>query len=60
MYKLPGAGVGTAGGGVGALAATGADVGWWIAVGVLLLVLGTVAVFAGYRRTRRLAQHRAD
>ncbi|MFC3449990.1 peptidase [Amycolatopsis speibonae] len=54
MYKLPGAGVGVAGGGVGALAATGADVGWWLAVGVTLLVLGTIAVIAGYRRTKRL------
>ncbi|MFD8496105.1 LPXTG cell wall anchor domain-containing protein [Amycolatopsis sp. NPDC059657] len=60
MYKVPGAGVGTAGGGVGALAATGADVGWWIAVGVLLLVLGVVAVFASYRRTQRIARHRAS
>lgn len=60
MYKVPGAGVGTAGGGVGALAATGADVGWWIAVGILLLVLGVVAVFASYRRTQRIAWHRAS
>ncbi|KFZ82785.1 peptidase [Amycolatopsis sp. MJM2582] len=56
MYKLPGAGVGVAGGGVGALAATGADVGWWLAVGVILLVLGAIAVIAGYRRTKRLGE----
>lgn len=56
MYKLPGAGVGVAGGGVGALAATGADVGWWLTIGLILLVLGTIAVFAGYRRTKRLSQ----
>jgi LPXTG-motif cell wall-anchored protein len=56
MYKMPGAGVGVAGGGVGSLAATGADVGWWIAIGVLMLVLGAAAVFASYRRTRRLAR----
>ncbi|HET6289246.1 peptidase [Amycolatopsis sp. QT-25] len=56
MYKLPGAGVGVAGGGVGALAATGADIGWWLAVGVILLVLGTIAVIAGYRRTKRLGE----
>jgi LPXTG-motif cell wall-anchored protein len=56
MYKMPGAGVGVAGGGVGSLAATGADVGWWIAIGVLMLVLGTAAVIASYRRTRRLAR----
>jgi LPXTG-motif cell wall-anchored protein len=56
MYKMPGAGVGLAGGGVGSLAATGADVGWWIAIGVVMLVLGTAAVIASYRRTKRLAQ----
>ncbi|MET7995559.1 LPXTG cell wall anchor domain-containing protein [Amycolatopsis sp. NPDC023774] len=56
MYKMPGAGVGVAGGGVGTLAATGADVGWWITVGALLVVLGTVAVIAAYRRNRRLAR----
>jgi LPXTG-motif cell wall-anchored protein len=56
MYKMPGAGVGMAGGGVGTLAYTGADVGWWIAVGVTLLVLGAIAVIASYRRTRRLAR----
>jgi LPXTG-motif cell wall-anchored protein len=56
MYKMPGAGIGVAGGGVGSLAATGADVGWWIAIGVLMLVLGAAAVIASYRRTRRLAQ----
>ncbi|GAA1946948.1 LPXTG cell wall anchor domain-containing protein [Amycolatopsis minnesotensis] len=59
MYKLPGAGVGAAGGGVGTLAATGADVGWWIAVGVVLLVLGTAAVIAAHRRTKRLARSRS-
>ncbi|SFQ25365.1 LPXTG-motif cell wall anchor domain-containing protein [Amycolatopsis arida] len=56
MYKLPGAGVGAAGGSVGTLAATGADIGWWLALGALLLVLGTVAVVASYRRSRRLAR----
>jgi hypothetical protein len=56
MYKMPGAGVGVAGGGVGTLAYTGADVGWWITVGVLLLVLGVTVVVASYRRTRRLAR----
>lgn len=56
MYKLPGAGVGAAGGGVGALAATGADAGWWLTIGVVLLVLGTIAVFVCYRRTKRLGK----
>jgi LPXTG-motif cell wall-anchored protein len=58
MYKMPGAGVGVAGGGVGTLAATGADVGWWLVAGLLLVVLGTVAVIAAYRRNRRLARAR--
>jgi LPXTG-motif cell wall-anchored protein len=39
MYKVPGTGVGV-GTGVGALAVTGADVTWWIAAGVVLLVVG--------------------
>lgn len=56
MYKMPGAGVGVAGGGVGTLAYTGADVGWWIAIGVTLLVLGAIVVIASYRRSRRLAR----
>ncbi|MDT8909668.1 LPXTG cell wall anchor domain-containing protein [Amycolatopsis sp. PS_44_ISF1] len=58
MYKMPGTGVGVAGGGVGTLATTGADVGWWLAIGVLLVVLGTVAVIAAHRRNRRLARTR--
>jgi LPXTG-motif cell wall-anchored protein len=58
MYKMPGAGVGVAGGGVGTLAATGADIGWWLAVGVLLVLLGTVALIAVHRRNRRLSQAR--
>jgi hypothetical protein len=56
MYKMPGAGVGVAGGGVGTLAYTGADIGWWITVGVLLLVLGITAIVAATRRSRRLAR----
>jgi hypothetical protein len=58
MYKMPGAGVGVAGGSVGSLAFTGADVGWWIVVGVIMLTLGVTAVVASYRRTKRLAQAR--
>ncbi|UOZ09719.1 peptidase [Amycolatopsis sp. WQ 127309] len=58
MYRMPGAGVGVAGGGVGTLAVTGADVGWWLAVGVLLVLLGTVALIAVHRRSRRLSRAR--
>ncbi|WP_326568153.1 LPXTG cell wall anchor domain-containing protein [Amycolatopsis rhabdoformis] len=56
MYKMPGAGVAVAGGGVGTLASTGADVGWWLTIGGLLVILGTVAVIAAYRRNRRFAR----
>jgi hypothetical protein len=38
VYKGPGAG-GVVGGGAG-LAASGADVAWWIAFGMVLLVAG--------------------
>jgi hypothetical protein len=38
VYKVPGAG-GVVGGGAG-LAATGADVAWWIAFGIALLLAG--------------------
>lgn len=58
MYKMPGAGAGVAGGGVGTLAATGADIGWWLAFGVLLVLLGTIALIAAYRRNRRLFRAR--
>ncbi|RSM50241.1 LPXTG cell wall anchor domain-containing protein [Amycolatopsis balhimycina DSM 5908] len=58
MYRMPGAGVGVAGGGVGTLAATGADLGWWLAVGVLLVLLGTGVLIAVHRRNRRLSQAR--
>ncbi|WP_033291236.1 LPXTG cell wall anchor domain-containing protein [Amycolatopsis jejuensis] len=56
MYKMPGAGVGVAGGGVGTLAATGADVGWWVTMGVLLVILGIAALIAVHRRNRRFAR----
>jgi len=58
MYKVPGTGAVAAGSGAGTLAATGANVGWWIALGATLVVLGTIAVIAAYRRSRRLAQKR--
>jgi LPXTG-motif cell wall-anchored protein len=54
MYKVPGAG-GAVGAGAGTLAFTGADVTGWIVFGAILLVAGTVALFAGRRRQRRLA-----
>ncbi len=47
MYKVPGAG-GVVGGGAG-LAATGADVAWWIAFGIVMLVAGLFLL----RTTRR-------
>jgi len=56
MYKVPGTGAGVAGSSAGTLAATGANVGWWIAVCVILVVLGTIAVIAAYRRNRRLTR----
>ncbi|WP_116206412.1 LPXTG cell wall anchor domain-containing protein [Amycolatopsis circi] len=56
MYKMPGAGVGVAGGGVGTLAATGADVGWWLAVGIALVILGIAALVAVRRRNRRFSR----
>ena len=56
MYKMPGAGIGVAGGGVGTLAATGADVGWWLAVGIALVLLGIAALIAVRRRNRRFSR----
>ncbi|WP_410622530.1 peptidase [Amycolatopsis sp. cmx-8-4] len=58
MYKMPGAGVGVAGGGVGTLAYTGADVGWWLAIGVFLVLLGASTLVALHHRRRRLGQSR--
>ncbi|MGW5053407.1 LPXTG cell wall anchor domain-containing protein [Actinokineospora sp. NPDC004072] len=45
MYKAP---TGGAIGGAG-LAATGADVGWWIALGLALLVVGILLLHAKRR-----------
>jgi LPXTG-motif cell wall-anchored protein len=53
MYKVPGAG-GAVGAGAGTLAYTGANVTGWVVFGVLLLVAGTLAMFAGRRRRHRL------
>lgn len=54
MYKVPGAG-GVVGGGAG-LAATGADVAWWIAFGIVLLLAGLFLL----RTTRRQNPLAAD
>ena len=51
MYKVPGTGVGV-GTGVGALAVTGADVTWWIAAGIVLLVAGAFLAHSARRRRR--------
>jgi LPXTG-motif cell wall-anchored protein len=51
MYKVPGTGIGV-GTGVGALAVTGADVTWWIAAGIVLLVAGAFLVHSVRRRRR--------
>ncbi len=64
MYKVPGTGIGV-GTGVGALAVTGADVTWWIAAGIVLLVAGAFLAHSA-RRRRGLrtapvpARHRPD
>jgi LPXTG-motif cell wall-anchored protein len=47
VYRAPTGGA-IVGGGAG-LAATGANVGWWIALGIALLVLGALLLHA-YRR----------
>ena len=49
MYKVPGAG-GVVGGGAG-LAATGADVAWWIAFGIVLLLAGLFLLRTARRPT---------
>ncbi|MFD7654673.1 LPXTG cell wall anchor domain-containing protein [Actinosynnema sp. NPDC059797] len=41
MYRVPGSGV-AVGTGVGSLAATGANVTWWLVAGVVLLAGGAV------------------
>lgn len=46
MYRTP------SGGAAGGLAVTGADVGWWIALGIALLITGVLLLRAG-RRSRR-------
>ncbi|HEY0636083.1 MAG TPA: peptidase [Pseudonocardiaceae bacterium] len=57
MYKVPGAG-GVVGGGAG-LAATGADLTWWIAFGIVLVVAG-VFLLRTLRGRRPFAADPAD
>ncbi|RLK54060.1 LPXTG cell wall anchor domain-containing protein [Actinokineospora cianjurensis] len=52
MYRAP---TGGAIGGSAGLAMTGADVGWWIALGLALLVTGFLLLHANRRRARRVA-----
>ncbi|MFI6097879.1 LPXTG cell wall anchor domain-containing protein [Lentzea sp. NPDC051213] len=52
MYKVPGTGVGV-GTGVGALAVTGADVTWWIAAGIVLLLAGAFLLHSTRKRRPR-------
>ncbi|WP_156755740.1 LPXTG cell wall anchor domain-containing protein [Actinokineospora pegani] len=47
MYRAP---TGGAVGGGTALAATGSDVGWWIALGIALLITGLLVLHANRRR----------
>jgi LPXTG-motif cell wall-anchored protein len=49
VYKAPG---GALGGGAGALAMTGADVMWWIALGIAMLIAGVLLLHATRRRHR--------
>ncbi|MDQ3404226.1 MAG: peptidase [Actinomycetota bacterium] len=55
MYRTPSGG---AAGGAGGLAVTGADVGWWIALGIALLITGVLLLRAG-RRRRRFTGHQS-
>ena len=56
MYKVPGAG-GVVGGGAG-LAATGADLAWWIGFGLVLLLVG-LFLLRKARRHALVAAHAA-
>lgn len=49
MYKAPGGGA-VIGGGTG-LAVTGADIGWWLALGIALLITGALLLHSHRRRT---------
>ena len=47
MYRAP---TGGAIGGAGGLAMTGSDVGWWIALGLVLVISGLLAMHSARRR----------
>lgn len=52
MYRAPTGGVvGTAGG----LAWTGSDVGWWLALGLVLVISGLLLMHSTRRRRRESA-----
>ncbi len=52
MYRAP---TGGAIGGAGGLAVTGSDIGWWIALGIVLLVSGLLLTHSARRRRRAAA-----
>lgn len=56
MYKAPGAG-GVAGG--AGLAATGVDLTWWIALGIVLLVAGLFLLRMAHTRGSAAGRGRA-
>lgn len=49
MYRAPGGGA-IVGGGTG-LAVTGADIGWWVALGIALLITGALLLHSRRRKT---------
>ena len=49
VYRAP---TGGAIGGAGGLAFTGSDVGWWIALGIVLLVSGLLLTHSARRKRR--------
>ena len=53
MYRAP---TGGAIGGAGGLAMTGSDVGWWIALGIVLVISGLLATHSARRRRSTTAE----
>lgn len=53
MYRAP---TGGAVGGAGGLAMTGGDVGWWIALGIVLVISGLLATHSARRRRHTTAE----
>jgi LPXTG-motif cell wall-anchored protein len=58
VYKVPGTG-GVVGGGVG-LAATGADVTWWVAFGIVSVLVGLFLLRMSTRRDAVAADSAGD